>query len=426
MGLARKSLIIGLAAALALAGSGASLLAQGGKGGAPAASNGPAIDGNSFEVSGVEVDVRGNNADAARQGGWRLAQRKGWEKLSRQLTGHVAQISDSTLDSLVSGIVVEQEQLGPTRYIARLGVLFDRGRAAPILGVSGQVVRSPSMLILPILWSGGTGTAFEHNTAWREAWKRFRLGSSTIDYVRLGGTGPDALLLNAAQSTRRGRGWWRAILHQYGASDVLMAEVQLRRDYPGGPIVGTFIASHGPDKQRIGQFSLRVDSADGLDSLLDTGVKRINSLFEAALSQGVLKPDPLLAYRASTVATEETPTDEQGEATPTPEASASSAATATYTVQVETPNNAAFDASEAALRGIPGVRSSATTSVALGGISVMRVSYDGPIGSLRSALEARGWSVQEGAGVLRIRRPGGGNGGGGQSPAPAGGGNGGG
>jgi len=37
----------------------------------------------------------------------------------------------------------------------------------------------------------------------------------------------------------------------------------------------------------------------------------------------------------------------------------------------------------------------------------MRVTYDGSQASLRAALEARGWQVQEGAGVLRIRRGGG-------------------
>ncbi|WP_204268532.1 hypothetical protein, partial [Escherichia coli] len=70
----------------------------------------------SFEVSGVEVDVKGKDADAARYGGWRLAQRKGWEMLSRKLAGRASTMPDSALDSLVTGIVVEKEQIGPTRY----------------------------------------------------------------------------------------------------------------------------------------------------------------------------------------------------------------------------------------------------------------------------------------------------------------------
>jgi len=34
----------------------------------------------------------------------------------------------------------------------------------------------------------------------------------------------------------------------------------------------------------------------------------------------------------------------------------------------------------------------------------MRVTYNGSQAGLRAALEARGWQVKEGAGVLRIRR----------------------
>ena len=398
MSIARISLALGAATAMVLAGVGASVRAQGGGGDAP-------VDASSFEVSGVEVDVRGTTAEAARQGGWRLAQRKGWEKLSKRLTGHVTSLSDSALDAIVSGIVVEQEQIGPTRYIARLGVLFDRGKAASILGVSGQVTRSPAMLIVPIEWSGGTGTVFERQTAWSRAWERFRIGNSSIDYVRLRGTGPDALLINAGQVSRRGRGWWRAVLNQYGASDVLIAEVQIRREYPGGPVIGTFTGSHGPDKTRITVFSLRVANVDGLDAMLDAGIQRINAAFEAALTAGHLKSDPLLAYRPPPEKVDEEDKDDEEEGTPTPTPGVVET-TASFTVQVDTPSAASVTASESAVRGIPGVRSAQTTSLALGGISVMRVSYDGSIGSLRAALEARGWQVQEGSGVLRIRRPG--------------------
>ncbi|KAA5683564.1 heavy-metal-associated domain-containing protein, partial [Pseudomonas aeruginosa] len=68
--------------------------------------------------------------------GWRLAQRKAWVQLSQRLGAGGGLVSDGTLDQLVSGIVIENEQIGPTRYIAKLGVLFNRARAASLLGVS--------------------------------------------------------------------------------------------------------------------------------------------------------------------------------------------------------------------------------------------------------------------------------------------------
>jgi hypothetical protein len=418
MQVSRFSITVGIAGALATAGLGGMVMAQGGSGGTAA---GVAVDASgSFEVSGVQVDVKAKDAEAARQGGWRLAQRKGWEMLSQRLTGKKSSLPDSTLDSLSTGIVVEREQIGPDRYIARLGVLFDRARAGAILGVSTQVTRSAPMLLVPLEFSGGVGRVFERETTWMRAWNRFRSGGSTIDYVRLGGTGPDALLINAGQTLRRGRNWWRTVLDQYGASDVLVAEVQLRREYPGGPVIGIFAANHGPDRKPIASFALRVDNGDALDALLDAGIQRIDKAYQQALAGGLLRTDALLATRPPRVKTE---AEKQAEAeaaaaaaaaaaapTDTPTPLPSSVSTATYTVQVDTPNVAALNASESSVRGVPGVRSAATTSLALGGVSVMRVSYDGSIAGLRAALEARGWQVQEGVGVLRIRRAG---------PAPA-------
>lgn len=395
----RPKTVIGAVAALALAGAG--ILTARGQAGAPVAAAGTA---GSFEVSGVKVDVSGKTAEIARQGGWRIAQRKGWSMLSQQLTGKPGSLSDSALDAIVTGIVVEREQIGPNRYIASLGVQFDRAKAGAILGVSIAVTHSPPMLLVPLQYSGGVGQVFERDTAWARAWNRLRAAGSTIDYVRLRGTGADRLLVNTGQTLRHGRNWWRTILDQYGAVDLLVAEVQLRRDYPGGPIVGIFSATHGPDKVPITSFALRIDNGDAIDTLFDTAVARIDKAYQTALADGRLHTDAVLAARPPVA--QPVPAEPEVAVAPTasPSADASTAATASLSVQVDTPNAAAVTASENAVRGVPGVRSAITTSLALGGISVMRVAYDGSQAGLRAALESRGWSVQEGPGVLRIRR----------------------
>ena len=84
-------------------------------------------------------------------------------------------LPDSTLDNIVSSINVEREQIGPNRYIADLGSLFDRVRAAPFLGAEGaEVQRSSPMLLIPITVSGGTETSVELKNAWQRAWAQFR------------------------------------------------------------------------------------------------------------------------------------------------------------------------------------------------------------------------------------------------------------
>ncbi len=94
------------------------------------------------------------------------------------------------LDGLVSGIEVQQEQIGPNRYIATLAVLFDRARAGQALGVSAHVMRSPPLLVIPVLTDGGISTVFETTTEWQKALGHLPTGESAIDYVRPTGDGP--------------------------------------------------------------------------------------------------------------------------------------------------------------------------------------------------------------------------------------------
>ncbi len=361
----------------------------------------PIDNSGSFEVGGVEVDVTGKNADAARLGGWREAQRKGWKMLfARMHGGAVAPtLSDSTLDSMVAGIVVEHEQVSPRRYIATLGVLFDRARTGQILGVHGQVMRSPPMLVIPVQWSGSVATSFEQRTEWQRAWARFRSGGSPIDYVRPPGTASDPLLLNVAQARRPGRSWWRLLLDQFGSADILVPEVRIGRAWPGGPATADFVARHGPDGFVIAKFSLRAADSAGIPRMLDEGVRRIDEEYTRALGDGRLTPDPsLVLEEEEPEETDETAIEDIGMLL-----DELAATTATFSVQVQTPDATSVSQVEQALRSVPGVRAASVTSLALGGLSDFRVNFAGDIVILRGALASRGWQVEEAGGSLRLR-----------------------
>src|SRR4051794_38583281 len=107
---------------IALAGLGGILVAQivGRERGVP-----PIDSSGNYEVVGVQVDVSGPTAESARQGGWRQAQRLAWGQLYGRINKlpptSAPRLSDSTLDGIVAGIVVENEQISAHRYIARLG-----------------------------------------------------------------------------------------------------------------------------------------------------------------------------------------------------------------------------------------------------------------------------------------------------------------
>ncbi len=352
----------------------------------------PLDSSGTLEIGGIHVDVGGKDAQSARFAGWRIAQREGFRKLwakSHNLpVARAPSLSDSTLDDIVSSIIVQREQIGPNRYIADLGVLFDRARAGQLLGIPGVSERSQPMLIIPILVTAGTATSLELRNPWQRAWAQFRTSQSPIDYVRLSGLGPDPLLVNAAQSRRPGRGWWRNILDIYGASDILVAEVMVHRRYPGGPASARFIGRHGPDGEIIGGFNLSAPNSAGMAAMMDEGVRRMDELFTAAFHAGALRRDPSLNLPPPPP--------------PPPEERPEQHAPVRYQVGVVAPNAATYNSAIAHLRAVPGVTAVEQVNIALGETSYVFVSYRGEIGSLRSILAARGWGVDVAGNQLRM------------------------
>lgn len=391
-------------AAIGLGLSAAALIAQmeGERGVPPIASSGD------FEVGDVHVDVYAESADAARLAGWRQAQRLAWRKLSASMRGGAISLSDSQLDQMVSGIEVDKEEIGPNRYIATMRVLFDRSRAGQILGVRGAASRSAPLLVIPVLREGGTSTVFESVNEWQKAWARYRTGDSLIDYVRVSGTGPDALLLNAGQIDRRGRIWWRNILDQYGAADVVFPIARLERQGPGGPVVGHFAARYGPDNRLLGTFTLRASNGSAVPAMLDEAIKRLNDLYSRALISGGLRPDSSLVIEEPVAVPEleiENSVEVPLESVDAPTAVAPTISN--YSIQFDTPDAPSVNSGEAQVRAISGVRSANTSSLALGGVSVMQVSFEGSSDALKAALQARGYQVSGSGTTLRISRRGG-------------------
>jgi len=407
--------------ALALFGGGCALvLAQvaGERGIAPTASS---VD---IEVRAIEVDVTADSAAQAREEAWREAQRKAWERVDGP------EISDSQLASLVSAIVIERENVGPRRYIARLGVVFDRQRAERFLGGQARQRASAPMLLIPVMASGGTYTTFERRNQWQRAWAEFNPGTSRIDYVRPSGAGGDSLLVNFGQTRRRSRAWWRTTLDQYGAADALVPIARLDYQFPGGPARGIFTARYGPDSTLLGEFELEAESPDEVPAMLAEAVRRFDRIFETALQEGKLTPDPTLredgsgdidpalrrlielgrAIRDRDEAAREEgvpppPTEIETDAAEDAPAPAETAAPVrAITVQFASPDAATFDATLSAMRAVPGVRGLAVTSTAMGGTSVMSVRYAGSLDGLAEALVERGYAVDRGAGALAISR----------------------
>jgi hypothetical protein len=392
----RRRLVVPVLMLLALAGVSGALYAQ-----LETADRGilPLDSSGTLEIGGIHVDVGGADAQAARYGGWRIAQRQGfralWAKMHNASADQAPNLPDSTLDNIVSSISVEREEIGPNRYIADLGILFDRARAAPFLGVEGgEIRRSAPMLLIPIMVSGGTATSVELKNAWQRAWAQFRTSQSPIDYVRISGMGSDPLLVNAAQTTRPGRSWWRNIIDLYGAADILVAEVQLQRLYPGGPARARFIARHGPDNEIVGGFTLTAANSDAIPAMMAQGVQRMDQIFANAFAAGQLTRDSSLNLPPPPVLPEEAVETKPGAATTVANA---------FQVQISGKDVTVYNFAMAHLRTLAGIDSASPQLINGSGTSYVLVTYHGDISQLAAALSARGWIVESAGTVIKIR-----------------------
>ena len=377
----------------------------------------PVASSADIEVSGIKVDVTAATASEAREKAWREAQRIAWQKLGGP------SLPDSEIESLLSAVVIENEQASPRRYAATLGIIFDSARAGRYLG--GDEAQGPAsapMLLLPVTASAGSHLVYEMRNPWQRAWAQFQPGTSPINYVRPSGSGGDSLLLTYGQTGRRSRLWWRAILDQFGAADVLVAVASLRHQFPGGPITGQFTARHGPDSEFLDQFTLVAANPAELPQMLEQATKRFDILFQKALTEGKLRPDPTLNLantsqidpalqrlieigraieaREAALAAGEIQPGQIGPVAIAPTAGVVSS----YVVQFTSPDARAIDATLADVRAATGVRGAATTSIAIGGTSVMTVSFAGSIDELAAELRARGYTVRQGASALAISR----------------------
>lgn len=356
-----------------------------------------------YTIGGIKVDTVARTAEEARAAGYREAQRKAWPLLWAQVSGLPAgtapRLGDGALDGMVAAIEVQGEKISPTRYIATLGVAFDRARASEFFsGTAGQL-QSPPMLLLPVLFDGGVRFVYETRTPWVAAWLKNADRITPIDYVFASGSAGDNVLLNGYQTVRPDRELWRNILARFRTVDVLTAEAHLTRLYPGGPVEAVFVARHGPDAIELGRFALRSENSAGLAGMLDEGVAQVDSLYAQALRDGRLRSDPTLGQDL-------TPIESAAPILANPDAVISEGGGTP--ALVSTPDAAAWMELDAAIRATPGVTGVTLSSLSLGGSSRIFISHLGTVDQLAFDLDQSGLRLVpvEGGWMIRRKQPG--------------------
>jgi hypothetical protein len=180
----------------------------------------------------------------------------------------------------------------------------------------------------------------------------------------------------------------------YGAQDVLVAEVQLQRAFPGGPARARFIARHGPDNEMVGGFTLTAANSDAIPGMMTEGAQRIDAIFARALADGRLSRDPSLN-------TPPPPVQQLPVVAATPPPKPANVANS-FQVQIIGNDVNVYNFAMAHLRTVGGVDSATPQQINPNGTSYVLVTYRGTIAQLAAALSARGWIVDASGTVIRM------------------------
>ena len=161
---------------------------------------------------------------------------------------------------------------------------------------------SAPLLVIPVLYSGGVGADIRSARGLAEGLGRVpRRGNTRSIMCGQQARVANSLILTAGQPTRRSRLWWRTVLSQFGASDVIVPVARLERQWPGGPVRGYFTARYGPDNTWLDSFELTANDEAGVAPMLAQAIKRFDRIYAKALADGLLQPDPTLYSEQQTM-----------------------------------------------------------------------------------------------------------------------------
>jgi hypothetical protein len=241
-------------------------------------------------VNGVEVDVTGDDANAARNAAFIQGQRKAFDKLIGQLAdpasaASLPPLSDDQIGAMVSDFEIETEATSTVRY---LGTLTFRFYADPVRqylagsGVRFTATQSPPIVVVPILTQGDSQLLWDDGNLWLQAWSAHGGGALVPVRVPIGDLN-DIAAITVEQALAGDAGSFDVLARRYGAADTLVAEARIdpATMVAGGEAVVTVTARRYGPAGLMATFQDEVrGSADDLPALYASAVDKLDMQLE--------------------------------------------------------------------------------------------------------------------------------------------------
>lgn len=195
----------------------------------------PAAAQNSplYTVSGVSVDVSDKDASRAKLKAISEAQVKAFAILLERLGGERARsrlkgLSAAEIGRMMASLSIEEERMGPGRYIGRLTVRFlpDKVRnALARTGIAYSEEQAPPIVVVPV-WRASQGPVAWADNPWRTAWLSLNAQDALVPVIVPLGDLADSQTITAEEAVAGHQEKLQALRSRYSAEAVLVATAE--------------------------------------------------------------------------------------------------------------------------------------------------------------------------------------------------------
>lgn len=144
--------------------------------------------GNTYTISGVDVDINASDPLRARDEGMRAGERQAVKLLVERMVApedraKVPPVDDARLQGMVRGVEFAKERSAGTRYQATLNVVFSAEPVKSWLGEAGigivETVQRAA-LVVPLLKDKNGVEPMDDRNPWRDAWQALDTSGSAV------------------------------------------------------------------------------------------------------------------------------------------------------------------------------------------------------------------------------------------------------
>lgn len=203
-----------------------------------AALNSLAVYGDAYTIKNIQVQSKGTSASSAKDGALKNGRKEAFQIMIQKLVDKKQQdlfesTDDQTIEFLIDGVQVINEQMGPKSYKAIVSFDFNKERMSDFLrnkAVPFVVPVHKTVLVLPVFSDGAKTYLFEKENIWFDLWKKHSFNQALLTFVipngdltDIGALDPEDALIGASHKII-------ALAQRYQVSAVIVPYVTVTQD----------------------------------------------------------------------------------------------------------------------------------------------------------------------------------------------------